>query len=121
MSIGELARASGVAASTIRYYESIGLMPEPERVAGRRCYDIAAVQRLAWIASAKRAGFALEEISGLLDAHLLGDDLRPLARRKLYETRELIDAARRRERWLEAATECRCRTVDDCALFDARA
>jgi DNA-binding transcriptional MerR regulator len=121
LSIGELARAGGVPVSTIRYYESIGLMPEPDRLAGRRRYDDAATRRLALIVSAKRAGFALDEIRGLLDSRPLGDDLRPLARRKLSETREVIAAARRRERWLEAATECRCRTVDDCGLFETRA
>jgi MerR family redox-sensitive transcriptional activator SoxR len=119
MSIGELARVSGVAVSTIRYYESIGLVPEPERVAGRRRYDAAAARRLALIASGKRAGLALTEIRELLEAEPLGDELRPLARRKLSETRELIEVARLRERWLEAATHCRCRELDDCELFES--
>ena len=117
MSIGELGRAAGVAASTIRYYESIGLMPEPDRLAGKRRYGPEALRRLALIDSAKRAGFALDEVRELLDAGRLGDDLRPLARRKLAETRELIEAARQRERWLEAATRCDCADFDACGLF----
>ncbi|MBA2253525.1 MAG: MerR family DNA-binding transcriptional regulator, partial [Chloroflexi bacterium] len=50
MRIGELARQSGVAPTALRYYEQLGLLPEPERTAsGYRAYGEAAVDRLAFI------------------------------------------------------------------------
>ena len=49
ITIGEMARRTDVRASTIRYYERVGLLPEPERVAGRRRYDQEVVDRLALI------------------------------------------------------------------------
>lgn len=47
-------------ASTIRYYESIGVLPRPEREAGQRRYGIDVLRRLAIIDIAQRAGFTLE-------------------------------------------------------------
>src|SRR5258706_3616569 len=46
ISIGELARRAGLAASTIRYYEEVGLLPPPARAGGRRGFDEQAVDRL---------------------------------------------------------------------------
>jgi len=68
LTIGELARRTGRAASTIRYYESAGVLPEPERVGGRRGYPRDAVRRLGVIDTAQRAGLSLQEITELLGA-----------------------------------------------------
>jgi DNA-binding transcriptional MerR regulator len=65
--IGELAKRSGVPAKTIRYYESVGLLPEPPRLRnGYRDYDVSASRRLEFIRSAQAIGFALGEIRGVL-------------------------------------------------------
>ena len=56
MRIGEVARRAGVRSSRIRYYESIGLLPEPERVSGQRVYDEGVLKRLAVIDVSQRAG-----------------------------------------------------------------
>lgn len=64
--ISQLAERSGVPASTLRFYETAGLLPAERTPAGYRVYDDEAVQRLAFISSAKLLGLALDEIGALL-------------------------------------------------------
>ena len=67
MKIGELAKATGLSAKTIRFYESEGLIPDPPRTAsGYRSYAEPDVARLAFVLKAKRLGLSLEEIKGIL-------------------------------------------------------
>src|SRR3989442_829672 len=66
LTIGEIATRAGVRTSSIRYYESIGVLPEPERRNGQRRYGPEAVERLKVIAVAQQAGFSLSEIGELL-------------------------------------------------------
>jgi MerR family transcriptional regulator, copper efflux regulator len=69
MRIKEVAERSGFSAPTLRYYEDIGLLPEPARTpAGYRAYDEATLERLAFIARAKQLGCSLEEIGDLTTA-----------------------------------------------------
>ena len=69
MKIGELAGTTGVGTKTIRYYESIGLLPEPSRLpSGYREYASEDVSRLEFVAQAKALGLTLEEISDILQA-----------------------------------------------------
>ena len=68
MKIGELAGRTGTTTKTIRYYESINLIPEPARTpAGYRVYDDAAVERLRFIREAQSSGLALTEILSILE------------------------------------------------------
>ena len=67
MAIGEVAARARMTPSRIRYYEARGLLPEPERAAGRRRYDDDVLRRLEMIDAAQRVGFALDEIRELLD------------------------------------------------------
>src|SRR5687767_4899649 len=55
MSIGEVARRAGVEPSAIRYYESLGLLPEPPRAGGKRRYDASVLDWLSLIALAREA------------------------------------------------------------------
>ena len=67
MRIGELASRSGVSAKTIRYYESIGLLPAPERLpSGYRDYDESTLDALAFIRAAQAVGLSLGEIRGIV-------------------------------------------------------
>ena len=67
MRISELAEQVGVATSTVRYYERIGLLPTPVRTpAGYRAYDDDAAARLVFVTRAKRMGLTLEQIADLL-------------------------------------------------------
>jgi MerR family transcriptional regulator, redox-sensitive transcriptional activator SoxR len=112
--IGELAQRAGLAASAIRYYESIGLLPEPYRVSGQRRYGEETLRRLEFIAAAQQAGFTLREITELSD----GFDVRGLAQRKLPEVKAELKRVRERKRWLDAASECDCGSPDECILFE---
>ena len=72
LTIGRVARETGVKVPTIRYYEQVGLLAVPDRTAGnQRIYDGAAIKRLKFIAHARELGFSLEQIRELLK---LADD-----------------------------------------------
>ena len=67
LTVSALAGQAGLSADTVRYYERVGLLPEPARsAAGYRLYDQAAVSRLRLIKGAQRAGLRLREIGELL-------------------------------------------------------
>ncbi len=122
LTIGEVSRRTGKAASAIRYYEEIGLISTPIRVTGRRRYGAEVIRTLAVIDTAQWAGLSLDEIRLLLEAS--PDDaesterLRTVAERKLPELVETIERAQLVRRWLEHAEACTCPTLDDCELFD---
>ena len=120
--IGELARRAGLRPSAIRYYESIGLLPEPPRVAGQRRYPPQAERTLSVIGSAQRAGLSLDEIRELLVAshgdRTVSAQLRSIAQRKLPEIEALIARAELVKSWLRAAADCECPSLEDCPLFD---
>jgi MerR family redox-sensitive transcriptional activator SoxR len=120
--IGEVARRAGIRPSAIRYYESIGLLPVPVRISGRRRYPAEIVRTLSVIGAAQRAGLSLDDVRELLAASDpdggVSERLRTIARRKLPEIDALIDRARLVRGWLEAAAECRCPTLEDCPLFE---
>jgi MerR family redox-sensitive transcriptional activator SoxR len=122
LEIGEVARESGKAASAIRYYEEIGLLPEPLRVSGRRRYPRDVVRTLAVIETAQRAGLTLDEIRLLLQASqndgTAAERLREVAERNLPEIVALIERAELVRGWLEDAARCLCPTLDDCPLFE---
>lgn len=119
MGIGEVARRAGVAASAIRYYESIGLMPRPVRTSGRRVYDATALDRLSVIRSARALGFGVREIRTLTsDTASITERWRALARRKLPELESLIGRATRMKQLLESGLHCSCVRIEDCILHD---
>ena len=123
LTIGQVARQAGLKTSAIRYYESVGLLPEPARESGQRRYDGEALRRLRVIDVAKRAGFSLDEARVLLATGNRGApahaQLRELADRKLPEVDELISRAQDMRAWLVTASGCNCETLDVCGLFDA--
>jgi DNA-binding transcriptional MerR regulator len=74
MRIGELAELVGVSTKTIRYYESIGLLVEPERTqSGYRDYTTDAVERLRFIRDAQSSGLTLAEIASVLELKQAGE------------------------------------------------
>ena len=67
LTIGELSSESGVQIETIRYYESVNLMPEPERTSGKqRRYTQNDVKRLSFIRHARELGFEAADIADIL-------------------------------------------------------
>jgi DNA-binding transcriptional MerR regulator len=93
MRIGELARKIGVNPKTVRYYESLGLLPAAERTsAGYRTYGEGDVERVGFIKAAQRLGMRLDEIAEVLA--LRDADKRPCSfvRRVLHKHVSDIDA-----------------------------
>jgi MerR family redox-sensitive transcriptional activator SoxR len=122
LTIGELAERVHRRPSSIRYYESIGLLPEPVRVNGRRRYPAETIKTLAVIEAGRRAGLTLDEIKLLLEAspddNASVDRLRAVAERKLPEIEALLARTESVKRWLEIAALCQCPSLNDCPLFD---
>jgi MerR family redox-sensitive transcriptional activator SoxR len=118
MSIGEVARRAGVRPSAIRYYESVGVLPQPERTAGQRRYDPSILTWLQLVASASEAGFTMAEIRKLVS----GFDprtppalrWRELAVRKLEEVDALVARTERMRTVLRNALGCGCARLEDC-------
>jgi MerR family transcriptional regulator, redox-sensitive transcriptional activator SoxR len=123
LTIGKLADRFGLNTSAIRYYERVGVLPEPARESGQRRYGPDAVRRLEVLEVAKRAGFTLDETRVLLRSAEAGtpafEALRDLAARKLPEVEALITRAQEMRAWLLTATDCSCTSLDVCALFEA--
>lgn len=106
MNIGEAAKASGVSAKMIRYYESVGLIPPAARTAsGYRVYRAADVQMLRFIRRARDLGFAVGKIEALLalwrDRSRHSADVKRLAQdqiggmeRKILEMQTMVDTLR---------------------------
>ena len=107
MRIGELADEVGVNPKTIRYYESIGVLPEPDRTAGGyRDYDAEDVDRLAFVRRATELDLRLDEIREILTLRDRGQVpcgyVIDVARRRLSELDERIAAMERARRELAA-------------------
>lgn len=118
LAIGEVARQAGIRTSAIRYYESIGLLPPPERVSGRRRYAPSVVQMLAVIQLAQQAGFTMAEIHelfhGFSEQTPVGERWHQLAERKLHHVETMIQQAQAMKQILEALLECGCVRLEDC-------
>ena len=123
LTIGNLARATGVGVETIRSYEGLGLLQQPTKpLQGYRRYSGGVVARLHFIRRAKRLGFSLQEIKELLqlgDGHC--DDVRSLAESKLATVEEQItDLAAIKAVLDELIAACReNRDTEHCSLIDA--
>ena len=66
LSIGELARRTGVSTSALRYYDELGLVPPAARESGRRRYDTSAVAQVGVIVFLREVGFSLADIASFL-------------------------------------------------------
>ena len=119
MTIGQVAKAAGLRASAIRYYEDAGLLPPARRAGGRRYYDHRVLERLALLEFGKACGFRLSEVRSLMhgftDDIPLGKRMRDMAAQKLAELdREEKLIASRRAR-IERALACRCSDFGECS------
>lgn len=106
MSIGELAKRSGVNAPAIRYYEEVGLLRPPVRKpSGHRIYDAADQNRLTFIRRCRAFGFSIEEVKSLVDLTSSASrpcfEARDLAHGHLMALRTAIDELRALERNLK--------------------
>jgi len=115
LTIGEVARRADVAATALRYYEQIGLIPAPVRVGGRRRYNESILARLDVIRLCKDAGFALEEIQALFADDMPGRPRsRALAAAKLAEIDARMESLGRARSIIEWGMQCTCPSIDSC-------
>lgn len=126
LTIGKLARSAGINIETVRYYERIGIMPEPERKdSGYRQYSPEDLSRLKFILHAKELGFSLKEIGELLelrvDPETNCDDVRQQAEIKIADIEEKIKTLQRiRAALLNLTTACRERKqTSECPILEA--
>lgn len=121
LSIGQVAQRAGVATSTLRYYEDIGLLAPSARISGRRQYDESVFQRLALIQTGQRAGFTLAEVgvllNNVLNAEARGDDdWQALAHRKLDEMDAMQRNIERMKGLLQDMIACDESGLADCIV-----
>lgn len=115
MTIGEVSRRSGVAATTLRYYEQIGLLAPPARTGGQRRYDAAVLTRLEVIGLCKSAGFTLDEIEVLFADDVPGRPAsRALGQAKLAEIDTKLESLSRAHAVIEWGMRCTCPSIDAC-------
>jgi MerR family redox-sensitive transcriptional activator SoxR len=122
LGIGDLARATRVRPSALRYWEQLGLLPAARRENGRRVWPATAVRRVALIRMAQRCGCTLAEIRSLLDARATPAATRlwrELAARKLPQLDARIAETQALRGAVAACLECGCMHFDQCALLAA--
>lgn len=125
LTIGKLGEAAGVKVPTIRYYEQIGLLPDPERSAGnQRLYGAKTLERLAFIRHARDLGFPLEAIRDLLslsdrpDQSCAAADI--IATKQLAAVKARIARLTTLQAELERMiTQCAQGTIADCRVIEA--
>jgi MerR family mercuric resistance operon transcriptional regulator len=124
LQIGELSRRTSCNIETIRYYERIGLLPQPSRRGTYRQYEASDVASLAFIRRARDLGFTLEEIRALLRLSAGGraacGEARDLAATHLDDVRKRIADLKSMERALAAAVrQCDAGEQPECPLIEA--
>lgn len=119
MRSGEVARRSGVNVETLRYYERRGLIRRPDRtLGGHRQYPDDTVALVQAIKAAQRLGFALDEVSELLNARVrshVTPDLQASAAAKLEEIDERIRDLHTIRAGLTEILAAECETLAGCA------
>lgn len=112
LSIGELAERTSCKVQTIRYYEHVGLMPEPGRTAGnQRFYGQAHVDRLSFIRHSRELGFPLDAVRELLTLSDRPDQ--PCATADQIARAQLIEVEKRIRRLKALKAELK-RMVEQC-------
>ena len=124
LTIGILGKKTGTKVQTIRYYEQIGLMPEPDRTeGGQRRYGDAEVDRLSFIRHARQLGFPLEAIRELLDLSDNPDrschEADSIARRQLKQVELRMDRLKAlRTELKRMILECSGGNTADCKVLE---
>ncbi|QJB69039.1 MerR family transcriptional regulator [Parasphingorhabdus halotolerans] len=118
MHIGDVSQKLGMPASTIRYYEKIGLIEPQQRVSGRRKFDVQALFALEFVRLAQTAGFSIAEIKSLLKAYekdpsakgpwmVLAEEKRAILKTQIQELKQM-------DRILNELVSCNCGSLTEC-------
>ena len=121
MTIGEVTRRSGFAASALRYYEREGLLSATRTGGQQRRYERSVLRRLAFIRAARNIGLGLEEVREALDELPAGRtptkaDWTRMSRSWRYRLDEQIDALERLRDGLDSCIGCGCLSLQRCRL-----
>ena len=125
--IGDLARETDTRVVTIRYYEKIGLLPEPERsgTGNYRTYGNDALERLGFIRRCRALGFSLEQVRDLLalasEAEHACDDVDRITSEHLAEVeRKIADLSRLADELRRISASCQGGgTISNCRIIQA--
>ena len=124
MKIGTVAHKSGVTAKTIRFYESIGLIPQASRSAkGYRLYGQSDVETLRFIHHARHLGFSVEDVANLLalwrDKNRASADVKALASRHIDDVeRRIVQLQAVRRTLVDLAERCHGDDRPDCPILE---
>jgi len=124
MNIGALYKETGIAAKTIRYYESVGLIAPPPRSRGNyRVYDERDLATLRFVQRARNLGFSVKEVGDLValwqDRQRASADVRSLARAHLGEIeRKLKELEAMRATLDHLIKRCHGNKRPDCPIID---
>lgn len=123
-SIGDLSRRTQVKIDTIRYYERVGLLPNPPRThGGQRVYGDVHCKLLEFVKRGRQLGFALSELRTLVEAGGPGvvtcADTQRVAAAHLSRVRAALETLMNLERVLAGTVEqCSGETIPSCAVID---
>lgn len=124
VTIGTLARRTGVNIETIRYYERHGIMPAPARSAGgHRMYDEDHVKRLGFVRRCRDLGFGLDSVRDMLrmvdDDSVTCEQVKRVAESHLADVRAKLADLKRMERSLsETVARCDGGEAPDCPILE---
>ncbi len=124
MNIGEAALETGITAKAIRYYESIGLIPAPERTeSGYRQFSDKAVQTLHFVRRGRTLGFTVPQINELLslyrDTNRASGDVRAVALARIAEIDgKMAELASMRSTLAHLADKCHGDDRPDCPILE---
>lgn len=125
MKIGQLSEQTKCKIETIRYYERIGLLPEPGRSGGGyRLYDESHLKRLSFIRRSRELGFSIEEIRGLLNlvdgGSFTCSDVKAITLEHVETIRQKIADLKKLEKTLSRiASQCTGDETPACPIIDA--
>lgn len=122
LTIGEVARRSGLRASAIRYYEGAELLPKPIRSGGQRRYEFSILGRIAVLQRAKECGLSLAEARELFrDTGRPSERWQRVARKKIAELDALMERVAAMREMLQR--RCDCADLDECGrrMVEAKA
>lgn len=119
--IGTVADRFGVPATTLRYWEDIGLLPRQQRSGGQRRYDRDALRRITFIRMAKQSGLSLDAIRALLAANdhhgPAFEDWARVARQQLDVIDQRVSELNHLKVTIEECLACGCQHPQRCRLL----